>query len=148
MPALIDYAIIGAAGYGVAYMIDRAMDYGHIFGFIRYQIARTSQELVWLGPDDGQKECCDLMTVGEMIEATRHNTNFAQRLEDMDDLYWRTTITRPWFVIFLCRDCMTAYTTTALAAAYIFTQGAFETASLVGYFTSMGIAYLTVSKGP
>jgi hypothetical protein len=115
---LIEVLFVGLASYGVVIFLDRAMDYGHALGGIRYWAAYFF---------------ADEMDRG-MMKNVKEIDVFSERLNMMDELYHQVVIYRPFLLFLLCKSCMAFWVVliASICTGFSFWEG----------FLTLGIAYM------
>lgn len=78
--------IAGVLNYGLIRWLDRAMDYTHVFGFVRYSLFALNANI-------SEKR--------EIIKAK----NCDDPLVAMDDTYWRIARRKWWTKVLICVNC-------------------------------------------
>jgi hypothetical protein len=93
MRMLVNLLLIGAACYGLSVFLDGTMDYGHMFGKVRFNLLYKSAST---------KDKRALLLA-------KKETDFAERLQMIDNIYWNIATYKPYLILFLCRKCVATW---------------------------------------
>ena len=92
MICLIVSTAIGYLSALLGRFLDSLLDYGSLLGFIRFRIAQYY---------------ADDKLGSELYQATEID-DFAERMSEINDLYWRIAAKRFWFTGWVCLKCFSA----------------------------------------
>lgn len=104
--ALVFLAICAGLGFltaCTARFLDNLMDYGHIFGHVRYNRA--------IRHASGRADLIQALKAVQVIQ------DFRARLNEADDVYWHVAAHSKWFTPWVCVVCMATRIAMLSAAA-------------------------------
>jgi hypothetical protein len=89
---------IGFSNAMLTRWLDSALDYGKVFGIVRFKIVRGHAEKVNL------KENFD-----ELAKTAMLSPSFSDRLNNMNEVYWQIAKFAPGVQKFICKPCMSVW---------------------------------------
>jgi len=98
---------VGAVAGVLSQWLDDVMDFGMVFGGVRFYFAKKAANEAQL----------------KVLEAASRHVDFSNRLRTVNDIYWLIATTTKWFTVFMCTKCFSTYVWLVLYVTTVLASG-------------------------